>query len=37
MVDVAVILGADRNRAERELKESLTFEMQLANVSLNFF
>lgn len=40
MVDVAVILGADRNRAERELKDSLTFEIQLANVSLiinNFF
>lgn len=33
MVDVAVIFGANRNRAERELKESLGFEIKLANVS----
>lgn len=33
MVDVAVISGADRSRAEQELKESLEFEMKLANVS----
>lgn len=33
MVDIAVIYGADRNRAERELMESLEFEMKLANVS----
>lgn len=33
MVDMAVIYGADRSRAERELKESLEFEMKLANVS----
>ncbi|XP_055324267.1 neprilysin-2-like [Sitodiplosis mosellana] len=34
MVDIAVIYGADRNRAERELMESLQFEMKLANISL---
>ncbi|KAI5630642.1 VLP3p-1 [Venturia canescens] len=34
MVDVAVILGAPRDRAEKELKESLRFEMKLANISL---
>lgn len=32
MVDMAVIYGADRPRAERELMESLEFEMALANV-----
>lgn len=35
MVDVAVIFGAERNRAEQEMKESLEFEIQLANVSIN--
>ncbi|XP_055296722.1 neprilysin-2-like [Sitodiplosis mosellana] len=34
MVDIAVIYGADRSRANRELKESLEFEMKLANISL---
>lgn len=34
MVDIAVIYGADRSRAERELKESVEFEMKLANVSM---
>ncbi|XP_031634008.1 neprilysin-2-like isoform X2 [Contarinia nasturtii] len=34
MVDTAVIYGADRGLAERELKESLEFEMKLANISL---
>ncbi|XP_033213002.1 neprilysin-2-like isoform X1 [Belonocnema kinseyi] len=34
MVDIAVILGAERTRAETELKESLEFEMKLANISL---
>ncbi|KAF2887463.1 hypothetical protein ILUMI_18710 [Ignelater luminosus] len=34
MVDIAVIFGADKNRAETELKESLEFEMKLANISL---
>lgn len=33
MVDIAVILGADPDRARRELKESLEFEIKLANVS----
>ncbi|XP_031639286.1 neprilysin-2-like [Contarinia nasturtii] len=33
MVDMAVIYGADRRHAERELKESLQFEMKLANIS----
>lgn len=32
MVDIAVILGADKDRAMSELKESLLFEMKLANV-----
>lgn len=36
MVDVATLLGADRARAEVELKESLQFEMKLANVSHNY-
>lgn len=35
MVDIAVIFGAERNRAEQEMKESLEFEIQLANVSFN--
>ncbi|XP_017775451.1 PREDICTED: endothelin-converting enzyme 1 isoform X2 [Nicrophorus vespilloides] len=34
MVDIAVIFGADRSRAQQELKESLEFEMKLANISL---
>ncbi|KAJ6635812.1 Neprilysin-2, partial [Pseudolycoriella hygida] len=34
MVDMAVIYGADRPRAERELMESLEFEISLANISL---
>lgn len=33
MVDVAVIYGADRPRALRELRDSLDFEIKLANVS----
>lgn len=33
MVDMAVIFGAERNRAETELRESLDFEISLANVS----
>lgn len=33
MVDIAVIYGGDRKRAEQELRESLEFEMRLANVS----
>ncbi|XP_061704428.1 neprilysin-2 isoform X3 [Cydia pomonella] len=34
MVDIAVLLGADRARALSELKDSLQFEMKLANISL---
>ncbi|XP_026465148.1 neprilysin-2-like [Ctenocephalides felis] len=34
MTDLAVMLGAPRDRAEKELKESLQFEMNLANISL---
>ncbi|XP_076162841.1 M13 family metallopeptidase neprilysin 2 isoform X3 [Ptiloglossa arizonensis] len=34
MVDIAAILGADKTRAKTELKESLEFEMELANISL---
>lgn len=37
MVDIAVLFGADRDRATRELKESLDFEIKLANVSRNRF
>lgn len=33
MVDIAVILGADPQRAKNELRESLDFEISLANVS----
>lgn len=34
MVDMAVLYGAQRERAEIELKESLQFEMNLANVCI---
>lgn len=34
MVDIAVILGAEHRRASEEMKESLEFEIQLANVSI---
>lgn len=41
MVDIAVIFGADRSRALKELKESVELEMKLANVikkaELNLF
>ncbi|MPC12879.1 Membrane metallo-endopeptidase-like 1 [Portunus trituberculatus] len=33
-ISMAVLLGADRARAERELKESLEFEIEIANYSL---
>lgn len=35
MVDVAVVLGANRDVAMRELKESLEFEIELAKISLS--
>lgn len=31
---MAVLFGADRERAEKELKQSVEFEMALANVSI---
>ncbi|XP_058793347.1 neprilysin-2-like isoform X3 [Phymastichus coffea] len=34
MVDLAVILGAHKEEARQELKDSLEFEMKLANISL---
>ncbi|XP_011494888.1 PREDICTED: membrane metallo-endopeptidase-like 1 isoform X1 [Ceratosolen solmsi marchali] len=34
MVDIAEILGADRQYAMKELKDSLEFEIKLANISL---
>lgn len=34
MVDIAVIYGAERSRAKRELLDSLNFEIALANVGL---
>ena len=33
MVDVAVILGAEKSRAEKELSEVLSFEIEMAKVS----
>lgn len=36
MVDIAILLGADKTKATEELKESLQFEMKLANVSRLF-
>lgn len=36
MVDIAVLFGADRDRANRELKDSIEFEMQLAKVRANW-
>lgn len=35
MVDMAVLFGADKLEAEKELKEALFFEIKLANVSQN--
>jgi neprilysin len=34
MVDIAVLFGADRRRAIKELKESLNFEIKLAKIML---
>jgi len=33
-VDMAVLYGADRQRAEKDMKDVLEFEFALANVSL---
>lgn len=33
MVDIAVLFGADKTKAKKELLESLEFEMKLANIS----
>jgi neprilysin len=33
MVDMAVLFGAERERAEKDMMDSLNFEMTLANVS----
>ena len=35
MVDIATMLGADRQRAELEMLEVVKFEMELANISLS--
>lgn len=35
MVDIAVLFGADRKKAEQELGESLNFEIDLAKVIKN--
>lgn len=34
MIDIAVIMGADKETAVRELTDSLNFEIALANISL---
>jgi hypothetical protein len=34
LVDIAVILGAKRDRAVKEIRDSIEFEMKLANVSV---
>jgi hypothetical protein len=36
LVNVATLLGAERNRAKREMKELIEFEIELAAVSLVF-
>lgn len=36
MVDVAVILGANKSFAEKEMKDALLFEMALSNVNILF-
>lgn len=37
IVDNAVVFGADRKRAEEELKDVIDFEIKLANVCELFF
>jgi len=34
MVDIAVLFGADRQKATEELRESLDFEIELAKISM---
>ena len=36
LVNVATLLGADRNRAKREMKELIEFEIELASVCIKF-
>lgn len=36
MVDIAVIFGADKQMASNDLKQSLEFEIKLANVCINY-
>lgn len=36
MVDIAVLFGAKREAAQKELKDSLEFEIKLANVIRNY-
>lgn len=37
MVDIAVMFGANRTRAEIEVSESIEFELKMSNVSTNPF
>lgn len=37
MVDNAILFGANRKQAKKEMKEALEFEMKLADVSLVFY
>lgn len=37
MVDMAVLFGAERTRAVNELRQSLQFEIDLANVSMEYY
>ena len=34
MKDVAILLGANKDEADKQMAEVLEFEMQLANISL---
>ena len=34
LVDIAIALGADKATAQKDMKETLEFEMKLANVSI---
>lgn len=37
LIDIAVMFGANRTRAEIEMAESIEFELKMANVSANIF